>query len=237
MKFPSTENKAKIIEVFSSIQGEGTCQGERHLFIRFEECHMHCVYCDELGKPARAWSMEELLNEVDRLETEEGSHEFISLTGGEPLLYLPFIKPLIQYLKARGHKIYLETSGVLWQALGEVIEDCDYVSMDMKAPSVTKEKNYDLEHRKFLEIAKQKETAVKIIVSHDLLASEFEEELSIVRDIAPKVPVILMPISTEIEGHEDFELMAKIKLFQALGQDYVDDIRIVTRLHKILQIR
>ncbi|MEM4195978.1 MAG: 7-carboxy-7-deazaguanine synthase QueE, partial [Methanothermobacter sp.] len=38
--------KAPIMEVFSSIQGEGLLLGKRQIFIRFAGCNLNCSYCD-----------------------------------------------------------------------------------------------------------------------------------------------------------------------------------------------
>src|SRR3989338_10326185 len=119
MHFPATNNSARISEIFSSLQGEGLHVGERHLFIRFEECHIHCEYCDELDKIGVWMTLEEVMERVRELDREEGPHTFISLTGGEPLLYVPFLKPLLMRLKAERFRTYLETNGILWKALEE----------------------------------------------------------------------------------------------------------------------
>lgn len=211
--------------------------GQRHIFIRFEECHIHCGYCDELDKPGTTLSIDEVMNRVLELEKESGPHSYISLTGGEPLLYLQFIKPLIQQLKEKKFKIYLETNGILWKALEAIICDCDMIAMDMKPPSVTEEKNFDLEHKKFLEIAKQKPMFVKFVLSKEINAEEFLAEMKIIEDEAPNVPVILQPISTKIEGHEDADLMELLENLQKLALHFVKDVRIVPRFHRIFNLR
>lgn len=250
MHHPPTPHEARITEIFSSLQGEGTHLGERHLFIRFEECHIHCEYCDELDKPARAMTLEEVLEGVMHWEKEEGPHRFVSLTGGEPLLYVNFLSPLLLRLKALGFQTYLETNGILWQALEAVIGWCDLIAMDLKPASVTKEKSFLAEHRKFLELAKTKEVFIKIILSKEIDIQEFHEHVQLVKDVAPKTPVILQPVSRphgvhgmttysslEVEGHEDPELMQLLGELQRLATRMIPDVRIMPRLHRILKIR
>ena len=211
--------------------------GERHIFIRFEECHMHCQYCDELDKVGAVMSLQDVLAEVRRLEREFGPLSFISLTGGEPLLYLIFLKSLMAHLKAEGFKLYLETSGVLWRALREVVGWCDCIAMDMKPASVTKEKNFYEEHRRFLEIAKPRETLIKIVVSKEIDFDEFDALVEIAAETAPEVPLILQPISTDKEGHEDPELMILLSELQRKALRRLSRVSIVPRFHKILNIR
>jgi organic radical activating enzyme len=237
MLHPPTTSLAHISEIFSSLQGEGLHLGERHLFIRFAECHIHCQYCDELDKPAQEKTLAEVIREVEKIEKEEGPHSFVSLTGGEPLLYVSFINPLIHRLKELSMRVYLETNGILWRALEEIVDSCDCIAMDMKPASVTHEKNFDEDHRRFLEIAKPRETFVKIIVSKEIEIPEFESQIAIVRDVAPKTPVVLIPISAEIEGHEDPQLMQLLTSLQRLALRQISDVRIGPRLHRILQIR
>ncbi len=231
---------AGISEIFSSLQGEGTHFGERHLFIRFERCNIHCEYCDELDKPGTELNVEAILEEVKRLEREEGPHSFISLTGGEPLFYLPFLNLLIPELRRLGFKLYLETSGILWKPLREVIGWVDVVAMDMKPASVTKEKNFFKEHRKFLEIARWREVFIKMVISKEIDAEEFRELCMIVKEIDPKIPLLLQPISAgDFEGHDDPELMELLRKLQrlAMAGESLANVRIVPRLHKILKIR
>ena len=211
--------------------------GERHVFIRFEECNIHCEYCDELDKLGIALCLDQVMEQVRELEREEGPHTFVSLTGGEPLIYLPFIKPLMARLKAEGFRIYLETSGILWKALEDVVGGCDCIAMDMKPASVTKEKNFYGEHRLFLDIAKAKEVFIKIILSKEIELSEYEALIEIVAERAPNTPVILQPISTEVEGHEDPDLMRLLTELQRVAMRQIRDVRIIPRFHKILKIR
>ena len=40
---------APIVEIFSSIQGDGILVGERQVFLRFAGCNLCCAYCDTPG--------------------------------------------------------------------------------------------------------------------------------------------------------------------------------------------
>src|SRR3989338_6029109 len=129
--------KARISEIFRSIQGEGKYTGVPQVFVRFFECHMHCAWCDtpdSIGDGRREFkefSPKELLKEIRPLF--ENCHS-ASLTGGEPLLQADFIKEFIPLLKSAKLKIYLETSGVLFKELKRVVKDADIISMDFKLP-------------------------------------------------------------------------------------------------------
>ena len=237
MQHPPTADSARISEIFSSLQGEGPYAGERHIFIRFEECNIHCTYCDELEKIGVETSLEDVMTTVLKLEAEDGPHSFVSLTGGEPLIYLQFLKPLLARLKAEGFQTYLETSGILWQALQNVISDCDVIAMDLKPASVTGERNFYEEHREFLRLAKSKPVFAKMVASKAISVEEFDELIDVVREEAPEMPVILQPVSGTIEGHEDPGLMKLLVELQRRAMREIPDVRIVPRLHKILKIR
>lgn len=211
--------------------------GERHLFVRFEQCNIHCEYCDELGKPGYSFDLESVMESIRRLEQEKGPHTFVSLTGGEPLLYLPFVKPLLKRIRGLGLRTYLETNGILWQPLREVISDVDLAAMDVKPASVTKERSFLAEHEEFLKISIQKETFIKMVCSKEIELAEFKELCEMIARVDRKVPLILQPVSAEIEGHEDVELMRLLGELQTVALGMLESVRIVPRLHKILKMR
>ena len=234
MRYPMS---ARITEIFSSLQGEGPRMGERHLFIRFEACHLDCAYCDEAGKKAREMSVTDTLKEVARLERVSGPHACVSLTGGEPLLYADFLEPLCRALKKRKHRILLETNGILWQQLSKVIEVCDVIAMDLKLSSVTRQKGFLEEHRKFLRLAKEKEIYIKVVVSRDVNKREYEEHLCMVAQAAPRTPVFLQPVSVKKKAYPDHALMRLLDKLQRIGAKRLTDVRVGIQLHKLLNIR
>lgn len=236
MKYPPDSDPAHITEIFSSLQGEGPRMGERHIFVRFEACHMACVYCDETGKKGRAMSLADILREVERLEKKEGPHACVSLTGGEPLLDADFLALLCRSLKKRRFRILLETSGILWRQLSKVVRDCDMIAMDLKLPSMTRQEEFLEEHRKFLTIAKNKETYIKIVASRSMDLSEYDRHLQMVAKVAPETPVFLQPMSHRKKDYPEPVLMRFLNKLQRIGAKRLLDVRVGIQLHKLLHI-
>lgn len=237
MKRRSEVAPVRISEIFSSLQGEGPRMGERHLFIRFEACHLKCSYCDERLKRGMRMSIAQVLRKIDQLEKTKGPHAFISLTGGEPLLSVEFLKQLCLPLKARRYKILLETNGVLWQELRKVIGLCDLISMDWKLPSVGHTKDFLEEHLRFLRIAKSRKLYVKIPVSLGMNQGEYESHLRKVAAVAPRTPVFLQPVTfRKQKGCPSRKLWDLLIELQRTGSRIHSEVRIGIQLHKIFNI-
>ncbi|MGL4669284.1 MAG: 7-carboxy-7-deazaguanine synthase QueE [Methanobacteriaceae archaeon] len=127
--------KAPVIEIFSSIQGEGTLVGRRQIFIRFAGCNLDCNYCDTSKSKnidtGMVMSVEDVLNKINELATPD-LHS-ISFTGGEPLIHAKFISNVIKNFDKFPYKSFLETNGTLPNQL-KLLKNIDYVSLDIKLP-------------------------------------------------------------------------------------------------------
>ena len=136
--------KARIVEVFDSIQGEGLYLGEKQIFVRFFGCNLSCSFCDT--KPDRFMEYEphELIKE---LKLYKSKYHSISFTGGEPLLAKDFLKEVFKATAKDGHRHYLETNGTLHFELEELIDYIDIVAMDVKLPSSSGMGNLWHQHR------------------------------------------------------------------------------------------
>jgi organic radical activating enzyme len=236
MKNPPQTQTARITEIFSSLQGEGPRMGERQIFVRFELCHMACAYCDESSKRGRAMSIEDILRKVDRLEKTDGPHACVSLTGGEPLLYADFLRSLARALKKKKFRILLETSGVLWRQLSKVAGHCDMIAMDLKLPSVTKQRDFLKDHQRFLQVAKKKDLYIKVVVSRSANVRELDRHLRMVASLAPQTPVFLQPMSRQGKRYPDLGLMRYLGQLQRIGAKRLPDVRVGIQLHKVLNI-
>lgn len=230
--------KAAVVEIFSSIQGEGTHIGERHLFLRFCGCNLKCNYCDtpfdvddcakiyfqneikSIKNPISACDLAEEINEFNPL-----NHTYLSLTGGEPLLHFEFLKEFLPIVEL---PIYLETNGTLFENLKEIIDLTDVIAADIKLPSSTGLRDYFEEHKKFIQIAKEhkKEIFLKAVVSEKIT----KEEINILEQFSKSADLIVQPVDTK----EKDAKLSKDKLFEIMTK--IPNARIIPQCHKFLNI-
>ena len=90
-----------VIEIFSSIDGEGSRQGLLTTFLRLHDCNIRCSYCDTsysygIDSVFTEMTVAEVANVIESL----GNHR-ITITGGEPLLQEAAVVELIDELNRR----------------------------------------------------------------------------------------------------------------------------------------
>lgn len=229
-------SKARISEIFQSIQGEGKYTGVRQVFVRFFECNIHCIWCDtphSIGDTTRRYkeySLEQLMTRIRELWSDCHS---VSLTGGEPLAQTGFIKTLLPVLKQAGMKLYLETNGILDKHLEEIINGVDIIAMDFKLPSSTKCRPYWEEHAAFLRVARQKEVFIKIVVSSDTEQEDIDRCVELIRGIDPDVLLVLQPNC--FDRHKG--ALEKCRDFQEYCRPYLSDVKVMSQMHKEWKVR
>ena len=227
---------AKILEIFSSIQGEGPYAGVAQVFVRFFQCHMHCVWCDtpdSIGDGKREYTEYSLPDLWKKLKPLMAGCHSVSLTGGEPLLQADFIAQLAPLIKKAKRKVYLETSGVLYKELKKVISDIDIVAMDIKLPSSTRQRQFWKEHEEFLKIARKKEVFIKAVISSETVSGDIEKAVHLVCRIAPGAMFILQPNTFELGNG----VMAKCTEFHKYCLKSLPNARILPQMHKFLNMR
>ena len=113
------EKKYRVVDVFSSIQGEGQYLGYGAIFVRFWGCNRHCEFCDTPealnGTGASGYTemlAEDLLQKI--VDVQKCNDTLLVFTGGEPLLQLD----LALLVSVKNHfngelKICIETNGDL----------------------------------------------------------------------------------------------------------------------------
>lgn len=224
-------NKSKIIEIFTSIQGEGPYIGVKQLFIRFSGCNLKCFYCDtneEFSGSCLEFSPDELLDYIKDFNLK--TIHSISLTGGEPLIWADFLK---EFLPLLNNKIYLETNSTLKNHLEKIIDYIDIISADIKLPSASGLEGSFAIHDEFFKTAKKydKEIFAKVVFDENILDDEIYHCLKLAEKY--NLPLILQPKTVEgkipLEPEKIFEILNKFL-------DEYPNTRVIPQVHKFLGI-
>lgn len=244
-------DSANLVEVFSSIQGEGLLIGCRQVFIRFAGCNLGCIYCDtNVDDTVETCRMEMTPGRLDFrtlanpvamkqiIALLEGwqrgwpkIHHSLSLTGGEPLLHVDLLHTWLPKLRSI-LPVHLETNGVLHFALAKIIGEIDHISMDIKLPSSSGETSLWEHHHEFLKIAAGSDIAVKIVVNRSTEHWEITRAATMIAGIDVGIPLIIQP-----ETAADLSLnISPLELieFQEIASAILDDVRIIPQTHRFL---
>ena len=200
---------------------------------------MACRYCDtDYRGPYREYTEGTLLGEVEGLLRAEGPFHAVSLTGGEPLLWTPFLKGFLPRLKDLGACTYLETNGTLEHAFKELSDWIDIIAMDLKPPSATSDRPFWKEHETFLRSARAsgRELFVKIVVTGGTQDQELRRACGMVAEVDPGIPVVLQPVTPWGEVREG-PLPEQIARWKECASEQLADVRVVPQMHRIWGIR
>jgi len=102
----------KVVEIFQSIDGEGTRAGYPTTFVRLQGCNLKCSYCDSQYAcvPDDSVEVRELSPTQVAAEVADIGIPRVTITGGEPLMHKGVIQ-LIRELCHRGFDVNVETNG------------------------------------------------------------------------------------------------------------------------------
>jgi 7-carboxy-7-deazaguanine synthase len=239
-----------VLEMFSSIQGEGMLVGCRQVFVRLGGCNLACQYCDTPESRQR--------QSICRIETSPGSRTFrsvenplsvqevvsnitalcsirphsISFTGGEPLLQTEFLWELLREAQQLPVRKYLETNGTMSEQLSRIIHLLDIIGMDIKLPSAAGIACWSA-HSTFLRVARRKDVFVKVVVSEGTTEEECRTAVQLVAEVDRTIPFILQPVTPTGIGIKA-PGPSKMLALQALAIQYLDDVRVIPQTHKFI---
>lgn len=235
-----------VVEIFSSIQGEGQFVGYRQVFVRLAGCNLKCAFCDtpssrnmvsmgQIEKTAgkrdfqtipNRISNEDVCNYINSLLTIP--HHSISFTGGEPLCQVRALKEILPKVKGC---IYLETNGTMPDELELVLPFIDIISMDIKLPSIIEQEMWQ-QHTRFLRLANTRNVFVKIVITNKTSVDEFNQAIELIAGVDPSIPLIIQPVTPvgNCEGVDpDLVLFWQEKALAVLA-----DVRVIPQTHKFI---
>lgn len=250
---------ANLVEIFSSVQGEGPHVGTATLFVRFGVCDLRCAWCDSAHTwaPAKSYraelargtgrfeeranpvSLDTLRADAERLELSQ--HRFVSFTGGEPLLQPEAVSALARGWRDAGPRRFLETHGLAVDALASVVNEIDLVSMDWKLASDVRRASdpargpvagFHDQHAAFLAVAvRAPEVIVKVVVTTATCDDEVDEVCRRLAALAPDAPLVLQPVTPALRVGETPSAERLLELVFRASRRH-RDVRLISQTHK-----
>jgi len=106
-----------VMEIYRSVQGEGTLMGVPTTFVRFFACNLRCSWCDTKYswsvREGGTWESIPTQEVAERVQALGARH--VVLTGGEPTLQKE-LAALAQLLKDQGYHLTVETNTTIFPA-------------------------------------------------------------------------------------------------------------------------
>lgn len=242
-----TENKARarVSEIFTSIEGEGIFVGKKTLFIRFSGCHLKCRWCDTKYALPLDSGTDYQIDEIKDLiikELQPFTYK-VNFTGGEPLLQTDAVIELADFIKKQTNlKTYMESSCFDSELFSKVLPYIDICKIEFKTDdsNVVEDQEYDnllLNEIKCLELAVEsnKATYIKIVVTNSTNLESFK---NLVYNFSKKIK------SSDILGFIiqpsfgiDQPTVNKLLDTYDIVQPMFPEVRIIPQLHKEIGAR
>jgi organic radical activating enzyme len=256
----SAPDRAPLVEVFHSVQGEGRFVGAPMAFVRVATCPIRCRYCDTPHSyvaapalrvrgpsgeraepnPATAARCAELVAEVD--PAARGARRCsVSVTGGEPLVFPGFVSALGRELRARGRRLHLETAALDPDALASCVGVVDHLSADWKLPETLHEPppegDFGPSHLRCCELALAAGCSVdvKIVLTCAVTDASLGRALASLHLLRERILVVLQPV-TPFGAETEPLPPAALQRFAAAAGDQGFDVRVLPQVHRLLQV-
>lgn len=242
-----TENKARarVSEIFTSIEGEGIFVGKKTLFIRFSGCHLKCRWCDtKYALPIDSGTVYQI-DEIKVLiikELQPFTYK-VNFTGGEPLLQTEAVIELADFIKKQTNlKTYMESSCFDSELFSKVLPYIDICKIEFKTDdsNVVEDEEYDnllLNEIRCLELAVEsnKATYIKIVVTNSTNLESFK---NLVYNISKKIKASdILGFIIQPSFGIDQPTVNKLLDTYDIVEPMFPEVRIIPQLHKEIGAR
>ena len=236
--------RAKLSEIFTSIEGEGILFGTKTMFVRLAGCPLKCYWCDTPYALPMDSGIDYPIDEAKELISKrlQPNTYKVNFTGGEPLVQYQVVIELAKFVRQKGLRIYLESACYDAVRFAKVLPYVDLCKVEFKLrdSKVVNENQYYNLLKNELDCLKQsvrscKTTYIKVVVTNSSNLNEFKEIVHEVFRMAKPPELagfIIQPSYTVDEPTLDV-------LFGFYDAVYplFDQVRVVPQLHKIMGAR
>ncbi|BFT70587.1 7-carboxy-7-deazaguanine synthase QueE [Paenibacillus sp. P36] len=211
-----------MVEIFETVEGEGTRAGFPTVFVRLFGCNLRCTWCDTKYSypPAEAENVMTIAEIVSKVTSFRSRH--ICLTGGEPLLYGEKSLALIEALAEleQVDDLHIETNGAIDLAMfvERVSSPKVRYIMDFKLPDSGEMEQMIVSN--FGLLREQDELKFVIGSEHDFRTAV---------DVLEKYPTKALPMFSPV-----WETMPPHKLVQHMLEAGLSKVKLNMQLHKII---
>ncbi len=239
--------EAKLVEVFSSFQGEGFFAGRRQVFVRFAGCNLSCTYCDtpgsrsiprtcrvegspgsgefeEMENPISSETLEAIIDQISTPDLHS-----ISLTGGEPLLQADFIRTLHTKVP-----LYLESNGTLPEEARKVADHIKFAAIDIKLPEHDCGHWEDIYQKELetIDILKYKcFTMAKVVVFDSTKPETMDRIARDLAEVCPPIHLVIQPV-TPIGDIAPPSFRDLVRLSETAGR-HLHNVQVLPQVHKL----
>jgi 7-carboxy-7-deazaguanine synthase len=211
-----------MVEIFETVEGEGTRAGFPTVFVRLFGCNLRCTWCDTKYSypPEEADSVMSIGEIVDEVNNYHSRH--ICLTGGEPLLYGEKSLALIHALLELEHVVdlHVETNGAIDLTMfleGVASPKVRYI-MDFKLPD-----SGEMDKMIVANLSKlRQQDELKFVIGSD-------EDFRIAVEVLERYPTKALPMFSPV-----WETMPPRKLVELMLEHGLSHVKLNMQLHKII---
>ena len=242
-----TENKARarVSEIFTSIEGEGIFVGKKTMFIRLSGCHLKCRWCDtKYALPLDSGTDYQIDEIKDVIIKELRPFTYkVNFTGGEPLLQTEAVIELADFIRKQTNlKTYMESSCFDSELFSKVLPYIDICKIEFKTDdsNVVEDEEYDnllLNEIRCLELAVEsnKATYIKIVVTNSTNLESFK---NLVYNISEKIkPSDILGFIIQPSFGIDQPTVNKLLDTYDIVEPMFPEVRIIPQLHKEIGAR
>lgn len=220
-------NTLPMVEIFQTVEGEGTQAGYPTVFVRVFHCNLRCTWCDTPysyapAKPAFDATIRDIADRVANF-----GWEHVCLTGGEPLIHRHKSQLLIDALAALEtvKDIHIETNGAIdirpfadiRNAAPALRQKVRFI-LDFKLPGSGEMDKMILDH--FGALTSRDE--IKFVIADD---KDFETAMEIVNTYVTPATILFSPV---------WETMPPAELVKRILDTGNPKIKLNMQIHKVI---